>query len=230
MKRPLLIWLISVILLTMCLLISGCITKRGTSLNTGNLHKGEDGIWRLKPASPALSPIEPKKLSTPKSRPVERTLTPVRSRPVAPKGSFAKANPTTITTPPTELQPFQPTISSSPHFNNVIRLPEENNVDNHPQESNIEEETVVVNWTELGMFYLIIILLGIGCWIGWKTWLEWQKADRLKLAAKRQAELDKKKKPAKKKPAKKKTIKKKKLDTKNQRKSTQAARKKPKSS
>ena len=157
--------------------ISGCITKRGTGLNTGNLIKGPDGIWRLKGAeypekkTPPIK-IDPIEIKQPPSKPVEFPPIKVKPSEFTPKSAVGKVPPVDVKGSKGELSTFQPTVRETvtnlpPHtpINLIPNLPEsEENVEIKVENShNIEEITT----GKLIMTYLIIFLLLTVAYQGW---------------------------------------------------------------
>ena len=148
MKRPIIIWLICTILLTLCVAISGCKTG-GTTLSTGNLQKGSDGIWRLKKA-PSVAPIEPKTvveepqnltIVTNKVESVKVPLKPAKSRPtIEPKSAEA----TNENSPPVEgvgeLTPFEPSVSETLFEPSVSETPITQPTEKSPTDQKLSTE------------------------------------------------------------------------------------------
>jgi hypothetical protein len=172
--------------------ISGCITKRGTGLNTGNLIKGPDGIWRLKGAeypekkTPPIKidpikidpikidpiKIDPIEIKQPPSKPVKFPPVKVKPTEFTPKSAIGKVPPVDVKGAKGEPSTFQPTVREAvtnlpPHtpINLIPNLPEsEENVEIKVENShNIEEITT----GKLIMTYLIIFLLLTVFYQGW---------------------------------------------------------------
>jgi hypothetical protein len=177
----------------LCLVfISGCITKSGTSLNTGNLVRGPDGIWRLKSHTPKITePViekihPPAKVSPPIPKAVEFPPARVKPTPTQPKSAIPNPSPVVAKSSPAKLSPFEPTILPAKNVNvRPVTLPieEKENVDNVAE--NTDNIQVKIDKGRLIMFYLIIFILLI---VGWRGYLLYQKSKQTpkpKKAAKR---------------------------------------------
>ena len=170
----------------LCLVfISGCITKGGTSLNTGNLVRGPDGIWRLKSHTqtppPKINKPVIEKLHNelhkapvpPLPKPVEFPSTRVKPTPTQPKSAVPNPSPVVAKSSPAKLSPFEPTISPTRNVNvrpATLPVNEEENVDNVVE--NTDNIQVKIDKGRLFMFYLIIFILLI---VGWRGYLLYQK-------------------------------------------------------
>ena len=165
--------------------ISGCITKQGSGLNTGNLVKGPDGIWRLKdgtyPEKPKLPPTEKKTPPIKKNEPIVVppvvVLThpvpkePARSRPKPPIAESAVGETLPLKIKPAEgkLEPFTPTVNV---ITNGIISSRTGATQLSENEENIEiqagsSHNIEITTGKLIMTYLIIFLLLTVAYQGW---------------------------------------------------------------
>ena len=169
---PLWLILFIVIIFAMC----GCRTG-GTRLNPNSAGT----IIRTSDVRPNFTPLPPVPIAPPVSNPIVLTNA-VRSTPVLPEPSPAKANPVIITPEPAgEATPFEPTVSSTqptlPELETTkLPLPSKKAGDGGciiagdiagPCEAAPEEEegSLSTNWVGLFSFFMMCLLGAIGLWV-----------------------------------------------------------------
>jgi hypothetical protein len=199
-----------ILLLTLLLLLDGCVGGRKVSTNSSG------AINIIRPSSPAqqergispgiphnpqpnsvkvesLPPVIPKKAvrSHPKSAEVMESAEPNEVLPTA-KASDA-------------ITPFSPSVSDASKIKvNVIPItnsPPKEVTNNTEEQENTEEKNMKVQWIELGMFYLLVGLALVMVWVIYDIYREYQKAKIEKKIKKNLTTpaLRQKKKPARKK-------------------------------
>jgi len=154
-----------IILIILISLSTGCITKKGTKVDTSNLIQLPNGTWKLRPLPKVDSSqkIEPIKATLPPSKPVKFPPARVKPTPTTASSVVAEISPVTIQPAGTDLESFTPTVSTTPQ-----KLPPFPIVDISPvtgEESANESEIaapheeappppIKVNWVSLILFYL----------------------------------------------------------------------------
>jgi hypothetical protein len=159
---------IFIILIVFTLQFTGCITKRGTKVDTSNLIQLPNGTWKIRPlpkANPKLN-IEPVKQPLPESKPIKLTPIEVKPTPTTASSVIAEIEPIEIKPAGVDSSPFAPTVSTTPQklppFP-VVTLPE-NDENKEPEIANPPEITqdsslFTVNWIKLFAFYAFCILV-----------------------------------------------------------------------
>jgi hypothetical protein len=150
-----------IILIILISLSAGCITKKGTRLDTSNLIQLPNGTWKLRPSPKVDSSqkIEPIKATLPPSKPVKFPPTRVRPTQQTASSVVAEIPPVTIEPAGAESEPFTPTISSLPPFPIVDISPVTGEVADESEVVNPSEiaptPLVEINWPKLITFYLL---------------------------------------------------------------------------
>jgi hypothetical protein len=155
-----------IILIILISLSTGCITKKGTRLDTSNLIQLPNGTWKLRPLPKVDSSqkIEPIKATLPPSKPVKFPPARVKPTPTTASSVAAEISPVKIEPAGGDLEPFTPTVSTTPQ-----KLPPFPIVDTSPVTgvtvSNEAEiagpcemappPPVEINWSKLITFYLL---------------------------------------------------------------------------
>ena len=182
MKRPLIIWVIFNIILTLCLLCSGCRTggkwiksgSAGKIISPENIQKGSDGIYRPKkaPSNGTVKPQEsPQVINEPQSTTNQIVsekvkIESVRSKPDLPKNSNIEPQhvPQDVKPAGTQLKPFTPTTTSTIPFNNPPKT--KGQIEKPITHVNIDKEDVMkINWLELFCFYFLCAALLFFIWM-----------------------------------------------------------------
>jgi len=150
---------ILIILIVFGSLFTGCITKRGTKVDTSNLIQLPNGTWKLKPLPKVDSSqkIEPIKATLPPSKPVKFPPARVKPAPTTASSAVAQIPPVTIQPAGAESEPFTPTISSLPPFpvvdTSALTGEETAGEIAGPCEM-APAPPIKVSWTDLWLFYL----------------------------------------------------------------------------